>query len=60
MLVLLQVDSDRTRVGLVLFSDGTQPQFDLDRFSTRADIIEFISNMVYPRGRTNTADAIRS
>ena len=55
-----QVDSDRTRVGLVLFSDGTQPQFDLDRFNTRADIIEFISNMVYPRGRTNTADAIRS
>ena len=54
-----QIDSGRVRMGLLLFSDDAMPQFDLDEFNSRADVMGFISDLAYPRGRTNTADAIR-
>lgn len=54
----LDVDSGRVRVAIIRFSDNAELLADLTAFSSRAQIQEFIQNMRYVRGTTNTASAL--
>ena len=47
-----------SRVGLVTFSDSTVLQFNLDRYTTKAELLQAV-NVPYLTGSTNTEQAIR-
>ena len=47
-----------SRVGLVTFSDSAVLQFHLDRYTTKAELLQAV-NVPYLTGSTNTAQAIR-
>ena len=48
------------QMGLIKFSDRAEMEFDYSEYDRRSDIIDHVSTMEYTRGRTNTADALRS
>jgi len=48
-----------SRVGLVTFSDSAVLQFQLNRYTTKAALLQAV-NVPYLTGSTNTAQAIRS
>lgn len=54
----LEFRSDRTRLGLVSFSDAAKVDFQLDSYQDKQDVLNALS---FSRngGRTNTADALR-
>ena len=54
----LEISFDRTRVGLVYFSDLAILDFNLLAFPVKQDLIEAIKRVPYIGGKTNTADAI--
>ncbi|XP_059508798.1 collagen alpha-6(VI) chain-like [Stegostoma tigrinum] len=54
----LEVGPDKVQVGLIQYSDIATPQFYLDTYQTKADIINHIKGTSYKRGRTNTGAAI--
>ena len=56
---LLEVSPDRTRVGLVTFSDRATTEFNLNTYSSKEDIMQALHYVQYARGRTNTASALR-
>jgi len=47
-----------SRVGLVTFSNSTVLQFNLDRYTTKAELLQAV-NVPYLTGSTNTEQAIR-
>jgi len=47
-----------SRVGLVVFSDNAVLQFHLNRYTTKAGLLQAV-NVPYLTGSTNTAQAIR-
>ena len=47
-----------SRVGLVTFSDSAVLQFNLNRYTTKAALLQAV-NVPYLTGSTNTAQAIR-
>lgn len=53
----LQVDSGNVRVGVVLFGDDATILFDLNDYTTRESMINFLNTVTYPRGRTVTEEA---
>jgi Mg-chelatase subunit ChlD len=53
----LEFRFDRTRAGLVLFSDSAEVRFYLNTYQDRRDILEALSLKDYG-GRTNTQDAL--
>lgn len=55
----LDVGPDRTRVGLIYWSDQAVVGFRLDRYDNRQDVIQAISYSPYLGGKTNTAAALR-
>ena len=55
----LDIDSGRIRVGLITFSDHVYRQFTLNKYSTRADILEAIGEVPYASSTTDTAAALR-
>jgi len=59
----LDIDSDTgspniSRVGLVAFSESVVLQFNLNRYTTKAALMQAV-NVPYLTGSTNTAKAIR-
>jgi len=54
----LPIDNGRVRFGLVTFSDNANNQWNLNRYTLRTDVLAALDNVVYTRGRTNTAAAL--
>eukprot|EP00061_Rhincodon_typus_P018866 g48225.t1 len=54
----LEVGPDKVQVGLIQYSDNATPQFYLDTYQTKADVINHIKGIPYKKGRTNTGAAI--
>jgi len=54
------IDSGSVQVGIVVYSTGVQKQFDLNTYTTKADMFDAIDNIPYVYGSTNTADGIAS
>ena len=56
----LDIDSGHTRMGLVKFSSNvnTDGAFNLNAYSSVADVQSAISSLAYVLGRTNTAAAL--
>ena len=50
----LPVGLDRTRVGIILFSNRAEVFFDLDDFSNSQAMIDKLDKLVYEGGNTNT------
>jgi collagen type VI alpha len=55
----LDIHPQRTRVGLVYWSDDAYVGFHLNAYSTRQDVIQAIQDTPYIGNRTNTAAALR-
>ena len=53
------IDKGRMRVGALRFSDGVVPQFFMDDYTKRADILKAITRVDYIGGTTNTAGALK-
>uniref|UniRef100_A0A8C8RBE8 VWFA domain-containing protein n=1 Tax=Pelusios castaneus TaxID=367368 RepID=A0A8C8RBE8_9SAUR len=54
-----EIGVDKTRVGVVRYSDRPTTEFDLGRYQTREQIKEAARNIKYYGGNTNTGDALR-
>ncbi|XP_074802818.1 collagen alpha-1(XXII) chain-like [Natator depressus] len=54
-----EIGLDKTRVGVVRYSDRPATEFDLGRYQTREAIKEAARNIKYYGGNTNTGDALR-
>ena len=59
MIMYLEVDNGKVRIGLVTFSNGERVWFHLDRYKTRIEMIERLKQITYPGGTTNTGAALR-
>lgn len=55
----LDIAEDRTRVGLVYWSDDAHVQFHLNEFYTKQDLVQAVLFTPYTGGKTNTASALR-
>ena len=47
------------RVGVIKFSSSASLEFGLAQYNTRMEVLAAIGNILYTRGGTNTADALR-
>ncbi len=56
----LEVGGDKTRVGVVKFSDAAEMQFSLDTYSRQQDVVHAIRRMAFVGGRTHTASALET
>uniref|UniRef100_A0A8D2Q5T5 VWFA domain-containing protein n=1 Tax=Varanus komodoensis TaxID=61221 RepID=A0A8D2Q5T5_VARKO len=54
-----EIGPDKTRVGVVRYSDRPTTEFDLGRYRTREEIKDAAKNIKYYGGNTNTGDALR-
>ena len=55
----LEIATDRTRVGVIKFSDNAQIQFNLNKYRSKQDVIAHINHISFTGGRTHTASAIQ-
>ncbi|XP_060566778.1 uncharacterized protein LOC132725621 isoform X26 [Ruditapes philippinarum] len=53
------VDSGKTRFGLLIYSTSYSIKFHLNRFRTEKEILEAMDNIEYMAGSTNTAGALK-
>lgn len=54
-----EVGPDRTRVGVVRYSDQPATAFELGRFGSRAEVKAAARQLAYQGGHTHTGDALR-
>ena len=54
----LDIDSNATRVGLVVYASHVEFTFNLNTYSTVWSVQAAIASLRYPRGSTNTAAAL--
>ncbi|KAJ7400271.1 collagen alpha-1(XXII) chain-like protein [Pitangus sulphuratus] len=54
-----EIGPDKTRVGVVRYSDRPTTEFDLGKYKTREEIKEAARKIQYYGGNTNTGDALR-
>lgn len=54
-----EIGPDKTRVGVVRYSDRPTTEFDLGKYRTREEIKVAARNIKYYGGNTNTGDALR-
>ena len=55
---LMEVASDKTRIGVVSWSDDVTLDFALDAYSSKQDILQALKYVQYRGGRTHTASAL--
>ena len=53
------IGPNKIRVGAEIFSDRTYIQFNLNTYSTKAQVQQAVSNIPYKRGTTNTGQALK-
>ena len=56
---MMTVISGAVRVGIAVYSTEVQIEFNLNDYSTKADVYRAIDDIPYIYGSTNTADALR-
>uniref|UniRef100_A0A8D0BKC4 VWFA domain-containing protein n=1 Tax=Salvator merianae TaxID=96440 RepID=A0A8D0BKC4_SALMN len=54
-----EIGPDKTRVGVVRYSDRPTTEFELGRYQAREEVKEAAKNIKYYGGNTNTGDALR-
>ncbi len=54
------IDGGNVRVGVLIYSTQVHVQFQLNTFTTRAEVNQAIDSIPYQQGSTNTADAVRT
>ena len=54
----LEVAQDRTRVGVVVYSDDAEVKFQLNTYPSKQDVLSAIRSQRWIQGRTNTAAAL--
>ena len=52
------IESGNVRVGLLMYSTTVNTAFNLNTYSSRADVRAAVANLTYSAGRTNTGDAL--
>lgn len=55
----MEISQDKTRVGIISFSDDASLQIRLDQYGRKEDLMQAIKGLPYLRGRTHTASALR-
>lgn len=55
----LEVGKDRTRIGLITYSDTATVRFNLNKYTRKEDILQVVKSQLWIQGKTNTADALR-
>ena len=55
---LYDISSDDVRVGLIVYESDVIPQFPLDQYFQKSDLLDAIKNVSYPSGGTHTGAAI--
>ena len=56
----LEIGPNRTRVGIIVYSDSASVQFSLNTYMTSASLLQAIANIPYTAGGTNTGAAIQT
>lgn len=56
----LEISPNKTRVGLVTFSDDAEIVANLNTYQSRETLLQAVDNIEYKAGRTNTAAALRA
>ena len=59
MTYIFDVSSEMTRIGVISFSDGVEPNFKLNEARTDAAVRQNIDQVSQLLGGTNTADALK-
>ena len=54
----LEIGPDKTKVGVIVYSDSASVQFSLNTYVTNESLLQAIANIPYTNRGTNTADAI--
>ena len=54
----LEIGPTRSQVGVIVFSDDAQVQFNLGTYSDRMSLMSAVNNIPYISSGTNTADAL--
>lgn len=54
------IDNDKVRVGVVIYSTADYVMFQLNEYKTKAAVLNAVDNIPYRFGSTNTADALRT
>ena len=54
----MEVGMDRTRIGLITYSDTASTRFYLNQFSRKEDILQVVRSQLWIQGKTNTAAAL--
>ena len=55
----LEIGLDKTRVGIISFSDDASIQIRLDQYERKEDLRQAVKALPYLRGKTHTASALR-
>ena len=55
----LQVSSDKTRVGALIYSQSAIVQFNLSEYDNKHDVITAVRRMPYLGGQTRVANALQ-
>lgn len=55
----LEVAMDRTRIGLITYSDNAAVRSYLNQYARKEDILQLIRSQLWIQGKTNTAEALR-
>lgn len=55
----LEVASDRTRIGLITYSDSATVRFNLNKYTKKEDVLQVVRSQMWIQGKTNTADALK-
>ncbi|XP_069504838.1 collagen alpha-4(VI) chain-like isoform X2 [Ambystoma mexicanum] len=54
----LDIGNDRIRIGLAQYSDQSYPEFMLNEYTSKSEILERIQNLPYRTGGSNTGEAL--
>lgn len=57
---VLSIDDEEFRVGLLAYSTNAHPEFHLNEYKTKTDILNGIDRVTYRPGQTDTAQAFRT
>ncbi|KAL2084692.1 hypothetical protein ACEWY4_020210 [Coilia grayii] len=55
----LPVSSSGVRVGILLYSDVTNTEFNLNTYGNKSEVLEHITRLLYSGGNTQTGNALR-
>lgn len=54
------IDKDKARVGVIIYSTSEHVMFQMNHYHTKADVFKAVDNIKYITGVTNTAGALKT